>query len=29
MWNSDLVDVEHLCSIEHEIHVSVKVKGST
>ena len=28
MWNSDLVDVDHLCSIEHEIHVSVKVKGS-
>uniref|UniRef100_A0A2N9HIV3 CCHC-type domain-containing protein n=1 Tax=Fagus sylvatica TaxID=28930 RepID=A0A2N9HIV3_FAGSY len=28
MWNSDLVDVEHLCSTEQEIHVSVKVRGS-
>uniref|UniRef100_A0A2N9FT32 CCHC-type domain-containing protein n=1 Tax=Fagus sylvatica TaxID=28930 RepID=A0A2N9FT32_FAGSY len=28
MWNLDLVDVEHLCSTEQEIHVSVKVRGS-
>ena len=28
MWSTDLVEVEHLCSTEQEIHISVKVKGS-
>ena len=28
MWNSDMVEVEHLCSTEQELHVSVKVRGS-
>ena len=28
MWNSDLVDMDHLCSTEQEIHISVKVRGS-
>ncbi len=28
LWKIDVVDVEHLCSIEHEINVLVKVRGS-
>ena len=28
MWKTDAVEVEHLCSTEQEIHVSVQVRGS-
>lgn len=28
LWKTDEVEVEHLCSTEQEIHVSVQVKGS-
>jgi ribonuclease HI len=28
LWKTDVVEVEHLCSTEQEIHVSVQVKGS-
>ena len=28
LWKTDAVEVEHLCSTEQEIHVSVQVRGS-